>query len=130
MAKKFKKSLFGYKIAAVNSEFEHINLGFEEEYRVLLEELKRNEKERDSIKAKIEEVNMAVASIKSVEPEIGKMLSKAHLDTSFEIYNSIKKLKFIEKERTQAINEYMKKCKELEEQIANMVSDVQSIASM
>lgn len=128
--KKFKKSLFGYNPSLVDKEIDRINTEFEEDLSMLMEELKALERQRDEIKSKIEDVHEGIVSIKSVEPEIASILARAHLDASFEIYNSIRKFKLIEKERLQTINEYRARCGELDHEIERTMESVRLIASM
>lgn len=130
MAKRFKKVLFGCNRTAVEREIEHLNIEFEEEYGMLMEELKRLGAEKEALKQKIEGIDSEIYSVRDIEPEIGKMLAKAHFDVSCELYNSIKKFKLLEKERIQSINEKKIKCSELDTNISLMMDNVQSIATM
>lgn len=130
MINKFKKTLFGYNKAAVENEIENINQEFENEYRILVEELGKLEKEQNEIKQKIQDIDGSIASVKSIEPEIGRILAKAHLEASYELFNAVKKFRLIEKDRVQVIAEHRKKIEELDREIEKVMNNVQSIASM
>lgn len=126
---KWKKSLWGYAPQLVEEYIKSLNAEFEKQYEELNDELLRLEEESKDLRNRIKKLEDEIHPIKSIESEIGKRLLKAHLDASYEVYNTIRRYKFMQKEKVQAISDYKPKLDELEEDIKRIMDEIQAAVS-